>query len=129
MDYHREARVDVRIARIFNTYGPRMCIDDGRVVSNFVAQVRRCYLPCIGVLYCTVLYCTVLMHVTKHVNIHVTILLLFVLHVTILLLFVLHVTTRAMLMSLLWSQAIRKEPMTVYGNGRDAKLPIRVRPW
>ena len=29
----------VRIARIFNTYGPRMCIDDGRVVSNFVAQV------------------------------------------------------------------------------------------
>lgn len=31
--------VQVRIARIFNTYGPRMCIDDGRVVSNFVAQV------------------------------------------------------------------------------------------
>lgn len=31
----------VRIARIFNTYGPRMCIDDGRVVSNFVAQVIR----------------------------------------------------------------------------------------
>ncbi|RWW06397.1 hypothetical protein GW17_00030277, partial [Ensete ventricosum] len=30
----------VRIARIFNTYGPRMCIDDGRVVSNFVAQVE-----------------------------------------------------------------------------------------
>jgi nucleoside-diphosphate-sugar epimerase len=30
----------VRIARIFNTYGPRMCIDDGRVVSNFVAQVN-----------------------------------------------------------------------------------------
>lgn len=29
----------MRIARIFNTYGPRMCIDDGRVVSNFVAQV------------------------------------------------------------------------------------------
>lgn len=29
----------VRIARIFNTYGPRMCTDDGRVVSNFVAQV------------------------------------------------------------------------------------------
>lgn len=29
----------VRIARIFNTYGPRMCLDDGRVVSNFVAQV------------------------------------------------------------------------------------------
>lgn len=30
----------MRIARIFNTYGPRMCIDDGRVVSNFVAQVN-----------------------------------------------------------------------------------------
>ncbi|GFY98711.1 NAD(P)-binding Rossmann-fold superfamily protein [Actinidia rufa] len=40
MDYHRGAAVEVRIARIFNTYGPRMCIDDdGRVVSNFVAQV------------------------------------------------------------------------------------------
>lgn len=36
----------VRIARIFNTYGPRMCIDDGRVVSNFVAQVFFC-----GILY------------------------------------------------------------------------------
>jgi nucleoside-diphosphate-sugar epimerase len=35
--------VQVRIARIFNTYGPRMCIDDGRVVSNFVAQVRSSY--------------------------------------------------------------------------------------
>jgi nucleoside-diphosphate-sugar epimerase len=33
----------VRIARIFNTYGPRMCIDDGRVVSNFVAQVNNMY--------------------------------------------------------------------------------------
>lgn len=32
--------MQVRIARIFNTYGPRMCIDDGRVVSNFVAQVK-----------------------------------------------------------------------------------------
>ncbi|XP_020255533.1 UDP-glucuronic acid decarboxylase 1-like [Asparagus officinalis] len=32
---------DVSIARIFNTYGPRMCIDDGRVVSNFVAQALR----------------------------------------------------------------------------------------
>lgn len=39
MDYHRGANLEVRIARIFNTYGPRMCIDDGRVVSNFVAQV------------------------------------------------------------------------------------------
>ncbi|XP_057509631.1 UDP-glucuronic acid decarboxylase 2-like [Actinidia eriantha] len=41
MDYHRGAAVEVRIARIFNTYGPRMCIDDGRVVSNFVAQALR----------------------------------------------------------------------------------------
>ena len=31
----------MRIARIFNTYGPRMCLDDGRVVSNFVAQVKK----------------------------------------------------------------------------------------
>ncbi|XP_045832779.1 UDP-glucuronic acid decarboxylase 2-like [Trifolium pratense] len=41
MDYHRGAGVEVRIARIFNTYGPRMCLDDGRVVSNFVAQALR----------------------------------------------------------------------------------------
>ncbi|KAL3839580.1 hypothetical protein ACJIZ3_024171 [Penstemon smallii] len=41
MDYHRGDGVEVRIARIFNTYGPRMCIDDGRVVSNFVAQAIR----------------------------------------------------------------------------------------
>ena len=38
MDYHRSNGVDVRIARIFNTYGPRMALDDGRVVSNFVVQ-------------------------------------------------------------------------------------------
>ncbi|XP_022869536.1 UDP-glucuronic acid decarboxylase 1-like [Olea europaea var. sylvestris] len=41
MDYHRGAGIEVRIARIFNTYGPRMCLDDGRVVSNFVSQVIR----------------------------------------------------------------------------------------
>eukprot|EP00244_Chara_vulgaris_P013532 TRINITY_DN7769_c0_g2_i2.p1 TRINITY_DN7769_c0_g2~~TRINITY_DN7769_c0_g2_i2.p1 ORF type:complete len:443 (-),score=98.12 TRINITY_DN7769_c0_g2_i2:541-1869(-) len=41
MDYSRGAGVEVRIARIFNTYGPRMSIDDGRVVSNFVAQALR----------------------------------------------------------------------------------------
>ncbi|GAB4855924.1 UDP-glucuronic acid decarboxylase 1 [Ancistrocladus abbreviatus] len=41
MDYNREAGVDVRIARVFNTYGPRMCHDDGRVVSNFVARAIR----------------------------------------------------------------------------------------
>ena len=41
MDYHRQNGVDVRIARIFNTYGPRMNLDDGRVVSNFMAQALR----------------------------------------------------------------------------------------
>ncbi|KAK1385637.1 UDP-glucuronate decarboxylase [Heracleum sosnowskyi] len=41
MDYHRGLNVEARIARIFNTYGPRMCLDDGRVVSNFVAQALR----------------------------------------------------------------------------------------
>ena len=37
-DYRREHGLDVRVCRIFNTYGPRMALDDGRVVSNFVAQ-------------------------------------------------------------------------------------------
>ncbi|MDA2937313.1 SDR family oxidoreductase [Acidobacteria bacterium AH-259-A15] len=41
MDYHRQNKVDIRIARIFNTYGPRMSKDDGRVVSNFVVQALR----------------------------------------------------------------------------------------
>ena len=40
-DYHRQAGVDIRIARIFNTYGPRMADHDGRVVSNFVRQARH----------------------------------------------------------------------------------------
>lgn len=39
MENKKDSCFQVRIARIFNTYGPRMCIDDGRVVSNFVAQV------------------------------------------------------------------------------------------
>ena len=38
MDYYRQHQVDIRIARIFNTYGPKMAIDDGRVVSNFIVQ-------------------------------------------------------------------------------------------
>jgi UDP-glucuronate decarboxylase len=38
MDYHRQHGVDIRIARIFNTYGPRMATDDGRVVSTFIVQ-------------------------------------------------------------------------------------------
>ena len=37
-DYHREYGTDIRIVRIFNTYGPRMAINDGRVVSNFIVQ-------------------------------------------------------------------------------------------
>ncbi len=41
MDYHRQNAVDVRIARIFNTYGPRMSIGDGRVVSNLIVQALR----------------------------------------------------------------------------------------
>jgi len=41
MDYHRQNRVDIRIVRIFNTYGPRMAVDDGRVVSNFIVQALR----------------------------------------------------------------------------------------
>jgi UDP-glucuronate decarboxylase len=41
MDYHRQNGVDVRIIRIFNTYGPRMAVNDGRVVSNFIVQALR----------------------------------------------------------------------------------------
>jgi UDP-glucuronate decarboxylase len=41
MDYHRQNRVDVRIVRIFNTYGPRMHPNDGRVVSNFIVQALK----------------------------------------------------------------------------------------
>ncbi len=41
MDYHRQNGVDTRIARIFNTYGPQMLENDGRVVSNFIVQALR----------------------------------------------------------------------------------------
>ncbi|HSQ25414.1 MAG TPA: UDP-glucuronic acid decarboxylase family protein, partial [Pyrinomonadaceae bacterium] len=41
MDYHRQNKVDTRIARIFNTYGPRMLENDGRVVSNFIVKALR----------------------------------------------------------------------------------------
>ncbi len=41
MDYHRQNNVNVAIVRIFNTYGPRMLPDDGRVVSNFIVQALR----------------------------------------------------------------------------------------
>jgi len=40
-DYHRENTVDIRVVRIFNTYGPRMLPNDGRVVSNFIVQALR----------------------------------------------------------------------------------------
>jgi UDP-glucuronate decarboxylase len=41
MDYHRQNNVDTRIARIFNTYGPRMAFNDGRVISNFIVQALK----------------------------------------------------------------------------------------
>jgi UDP-glucuronate decarboxylase len=41
MDYHRQNKVDIKIVRIFNTYGPRMLHDDGRVVSNFIIQALK----------------------------------------------------------------------------------------
>jgi UDP-glucuronate decarboxylase len=40
-DYHRQFGLDIRVARIFNTYGPRMALDDGRVVSNFIVQALK----------------------------------------------------------------------------------------
>jgi UDP-glucuronate decarboxylase len=41
MDYHRQNGVDIKIVRIFNTYGPRMLLNDGRVVSNFIVQALK----------------------------------------------------------------------------------------
>lgn len=41
MDYHRQNKIDIRIVRIFNTYGPRMLPNDGRVVSNFIVQALK----------------------------------------------------------------------------------------
>lgn len=41
MDYHRENKIDVRIVRIFNTYGPNMAVNDGRVISNFIVQALK----------------------------------------------------------------------------------------
>jgi UDP-glucuronate decarboxylase len=49
MDYHRQNNVDIRIVRIFNTYGPRMAVNDGRVVSNFcVAALNGNDIPIYG---------------------------------------------------------------------------------
>jgi UDP-glucuronate decarboxylase len=41
MDYYRQNNVDIKIVRIFNTYGPRMAINDGRVISNFIVQALK----------------------------------------------------------------------------------------
>lgn len=41
MDYHRQNKVEAKIARIFNTYGPRMSFNDGRVISNFIVQALK----------------------------------------------------------------------------------------
>jgi UDP-glucuronate decarboxylase len=41
MDYHRQNKVDIKIIRIFNTYGPRMATNDGRVISNFIVQALK----------------------------------------------------------------------------------------
>jgi UDP-glucuronate decarboxylase len=41
MDYYRQNKTDIKIVRIFNTYGPRMAVDDGRVVSNFIVQALK----------------------------------------------------------------------------------------
>jgi UDP-glucuronate decarboxylase len=41
LDYHRQFGLDIRVARIFNTYGPRMDVNDGRVVSNFIVQALK----------------------------------------------------------------------------------------
>jgi len=41
MDYHRQHKLAIRIARIFNTYGPNMAVNDGRVMSNFICQALR----------------------------------------------------------------------------------------
>jgi UDP-glucuronate decarboxylase len=40
-DYHRQHNLDIKVARIFNTYGPNMNVADGRVVSNFIVQALR----------------------------------------------------------------------------------------
>ena len=40
-DYHRQHKIEIKVARIFNTYGPRMQADDGRVVSNFIVQALK----------------------------------------------------------------------------------------
>ena len=40
-DYHREHKLDIRVARIFNTFGPRMTLNDGRVITNFISQALQ----------------------------------------------------------------------------------------
>ena len=53
--YHSQSHVDVRVARIFNTFGPRMHPNDGRVVSNFIIQVR---LPACRQSFCLLTHCS-----------------------------------------------------------------------
>lgn len=40
-DYHRQHKLDIRVARIFNTFGPRMALNDGRVITNFISQALQ----------------------------------------------------------------------------------------
>jgi nucleoside-diphosphate-sugar epimerase len=62
-EYHRQNNVDIRVARIFNTYGPRMLENDGRVVSNFIVQALKgaCHVSCrvVSCVSCVVCVCRV----------------------------------------------------------------------
>lgn len=50
--YAKQAKVDVRVARIFNTFGPRMHMNDGRVVSNFILQALKNETITVRILFC-----------------------------------------------------------------------------
>jgi UDP-glucuronate decarboxylase len=58
-EYHRQNNVDIRVARIFNTYGPRMLENDGRVVSNFIVQALKgaCRVSFVSCVSCRVVLC------------------------------------------------------------------------
>ena len=83
--------LQVRIARIFNTYGPRMCLDDGRVVSNFVAQVL------------IFIYYSMFFDIAFSFGCRC-----------------LHEIFSFTFYTIDW-QAIRREPMTVYGDGKQTR--------
>lgn len=100
--------MQVRIARIFNTYGPRMCIDDGRVVSNFVAQVRLIYNSCTHLLE-TISVCMfnlALVTDNWYTNEEVS---------------MLTVMDSIDKLVAYFVQTLRKEPMTVYGDGKQTR--------